>query len=42
MLVNGIRVAVDPSIEYEVKSLTVDFIEKTNELVLTNNNRDFC
>ncbi|WLR54386.1 hypothetical protein LC048_18375 [Mesobacillus subterraneus] len=40
MLVDGIKVAVDPSIEYEVNSVTIDF----NDVVflLTRSNRDSC
>jgi len=39
MLIDGIKVAVDPSIEYEVKGLTIDF---DNEFILTRSNIDFC
>ncbi|WP_257391711.1 hypothetical protein [Mesobacillus jeotgali] len=40
MLVEGIKVAVDPSIEYEAKSTIIDFIN--NEFILTRNSMDFC
>ena len=39
ILVNGIEVAVDPSIEYEVKGLTIDF---NNDFILTRSNRESC
>ncbi len=39
MLVYGIKVAVDPSIEYEVKDLTIDF---NNDFILTRSNRESC
>jgi hypothetical protein len=38
MLVEGIKVAVDPSIEYEAKTVTIDFVK--GDFVLINKN--FC
>jgi hypothetical protein len=38
MIVDGIKVAVDPSIEYEVKTVTIDFLK--GDFVLTN--KKFC
>lgn len=38
MIVDGIKVAVDPSIEYEAKNVTIDYVKGV--FVLTNKN--FC
>lgn len=39
---NGIRVAIDPSIEIEAKESTLDFNEQANGFVLSGNDRDCC
>ena len=39
---NGIRVAIDPSIEIEAKESTLDFDEQANGFVLSGNERDCC
>ncbi|MFT9600131.1 hypothetical protein [Mesobacillus sp.] len=39
---NGIRVAIDPSIEIEAKESTLDFDEQAKGFVLSGNERDCC
>jgi hypothetical protein len=42
MEINGIKVAIDPSIEIETRAITIDFNEQANGFVLLGNESDCC